>query len=66
MAITAEERAWLEERQADLQRELDLLCSGKLRSGYSDKNDRRIELTDALDEVRRQLREGQEETEGTV
>ncbi|HPD32630.1 MAG TPA: hypothetical protein PLL20_21785 [Phycisphaerae bacterium] len=57
MALTPEERDWLLEQKRELKRELDEIAAAKAWPGYVDKNERRIELLDALGKVERQLRE---------
>lgn len=62
MRMTPEQRAWLVEHQRDLRRELDALVSGKSTFTYADKNERRIDLLEELDEIDRQLREEEKPT----
>lgn len=57
MRMTPEQRAWLVEQQQDLRRELDALISGRPTFTYADKNERRMDLIEELDEIDRQLRE---------
>ena len=57
MRMTPEQRAWLVEQQRDLSRELDALVSGKSTLAYTDKNERRLDLMEELDDIDRQLRE---------
>lgn len=59
MSLTPNQRAWLQEQQDALQLELDGLLSGKALPGYPDKNERRLDLLEELEEINRQLREDQ-------
>jgi hypothetical protein len=62
MPLTPEERGWLYEQRYELKRELDELVSGKARSGYTDSNERRIDLLEQLEEIQRQLHEDEEQS----
>ena len=57
MPLTPEQRDWLKEQERELERELDELLSGKASPSYTDKNERRLELVEELDDVQRQLRD---------
>ena len=57
MPLTPEQLDWLREQERELKRELDELLSGKVSPGYADKNERRLELIEELDDVQRQLRD---------
>ena len=57
MPLTPEQRDWLKEQERELKRELDEFLSGKASPGYADKNERRLELIEELDDVQRQLRD---------
>ena len=57
MPLTPEQRDWLKEQERELKRELDELLSGKASPSYTDKNERRLELVEELDDVQRQLRD---------
>ena len=57
MPLTPEQREWLQEQERELKRELDELVSDKTWRGYTDKNERRLELLEQLDEIEHQLRD---------
>ena len=64
MPLTPDERVWLQEQWDDLKREHDDLVSGKAWPGYTDRNERRLDLLEQLEEIERQLREGKQSASG--
>lgn len=56
MELSTEELKYLQERKAEIQRELEDLDRQVRSSYYNDPNERRLDLMDELDEVEEELK----------
>jgi uncharacterized protein (DUF1778 family) len=57
MPLTPEQREFLNLRQEEVTRELEQLSAPQAPAGHFDKTERRQELLDELDDIRRRLGE---------